>query len=193
LHSTAAFGEGETLTDLAAALVQPSGEHLGPVLKRLQIGFVLLQPGDGSVGAVATRSEAAAALGTNPVLAQVSTLPTGTLYRYVDAPATLGIAPLDTGPANTATPLGVLVLLVQLVVLGVALLLALPTGRVARQLWPEPPLVAPPGDVAATHAAHRRAEPRRVLAPEQAMARDLVRVESQAAPEPEPVRPGVPA
>jgi GT2 family glycosyltransferase len=195
LHGTAAFGEGETLTDLAAALVQPSGEDLGPVLRRLQIGFVLLQPGNGSVGSAATRSEAAAALGTNPALSPVGITPSGTLYRYVGAPSSLGVAPLDQGPGNTATPLGLAVLLVQLVVLGVALLLALPTGRVARQLWPEPPLVAPPGDVAATHAAHRRSEPRRALAPEQAMARDLLRREAEPEPEPqpEPVRPGVPA
>jgi hypothetical protein len=189
LHGTAAFGEGGALTRLAAALVQPSGDDVRPVLDRLRIGFVLLQQGDGSGGAAATRSEAAAALGTNAALTPISTTANGTLYHYVGASPGFGVAPLEAGPANTATPVGVAVLLVQLVVLGVAFLLALPTGRVARQIWPEPALVAPPGDVAATRAAHRRAEPGRPAVPEQVMARELAAAE----PVPEPVRRGVPA
>ncbi len=175
LHSTADFGEGRTLAALSAALVQPTADDLRSRLDALQIGYVLLAPGGSDAATARSLDAARAALGASPLFASVSRSADGTLYRYVDLPASAGTAPDFIGPPNTGTPLGVAVLLVQGIVLGAFALLALPTRKLAVRLRPEPLLRAPRADVASVeHARHPEPQPR-ALAPEQTMARELVR------------------
>jgi GT2 family glycosyltransferase len=170
LESTADFGQGTALAELTAALVQPTGDDLATRLDDLQVGYVLLAPGGGGSATAASGADARAALGANPLFTAVSTSAGGTLYRYEKLPASAGLSPDTVGPPNTATPLGVAVLLLQAVVLGVLALLALPTRRLAVRMRPEPPLRAPRADVLSTHAAAAAVRP---LAPEQVMAREL--------------------
>lgn len=174
LHSTADFGEGEQLAALSAALVQPNGENLRPRLDHLAIGYILLSPGAGDASSVSAATDARAALGGNPLFSAVSRSSAGTLYRYVDLPADAGRTPDFIGPSNTARPIGVAVLLLQLVVLGAFALLALPTRRLAVRLRPEPLQRAPRADVASI-GSRRTGAPAGALTPEQRMARELVR------------------
>ncbi|MDH2442974.1 glycosyltransferase family 2 protein [Amnibacterium sp. CER49] len=187
LATTADFGEGSTLASLSAALVQPTGDDLRPPLDALEIGYVLLTPGAADPGSRQAALDAGAALGSDPLFSAVSTSSAGTLYRYVDLPEAAGRTLDAAAPRNTATPLGLLVLVVQGSVLGLMLLLALPTGRLAGRVRPAPPLRAPVADVANTHAAAAH----RPVTPEQAMARELLGP-AQAA-EPEDVREEVAA
>ncbi|MGN6742943.1 MAG: hypothetical protein ACTHJL_06550 [Amnibacterium sp.] len=173
LHTTADFGEGETLAALSAALVQPNGDDLRRRLDGLAIGYVLLTPGGGDAASTTAAADARAALGASPLFSAVSRSSAGTLYRYVDLPATAGRTPDFVGPSNTARPIGVVVLLLQLVVLAAFGLLALPTRRLAVRLRPEPLTRAPRADVATTLGRAVPAPSPRT--PEQRMARELVR------------------
>jgi GT2 family glycosyltransferase len=167
LQSTAGFGETAGLARLAAGLVQPTGDDLAAGLDAYRIGYVLLQPGTGSAAATAL-AEARGALGADPLLSVVSTTADGTLYRFDDLRRTGPVRLLD-GPSNTGSPLGVAVLLVQVIVFGLTVLLALPTSRITQRFRPLPAMRAPKADV-------RSIAPRAeviVRTPEQAMAREL--------------------
>ncbi|MFD1720098.1 glycosyltransferase [Amnibacterium endophyticum] len=137
LTSTAGFGESRALARLAAGLVQPTGDDLRASLDRFRIGYVLLVPGAGDATGRAALAEAQAVLGANPLLTSVSSTASGTLYRFggLDPEATGEV--VRRGPSNTGTPLGLLVLAVQGLVLGLTFLLALPTRRLATRFRPQ--------------------------------------------------------
>jgi hypothetical protein len=175
LHTTADFGEGTALAALSAALVQPNGDDLKSRLDDLAIGYVLLAPGARDVVSSTAAGDARAALGGSPLFSTVSRSAAGTLYRYVDLPATAGRTPDFVGPSNTARPIGIAVLLLQGIVLAAFGLLALPTRRLAVRLRPEPLTRAPRADVASTPRQRPSGPNLRPVAPEQAMARELVR------------------
>jgi hypothetical protein len=175
LHTTADFGEGETLAALSAALVQPNGDDLRARLDGLAIGYVLLAPGAHDAVSTSAAADARAALGGSPLFSAVSRSSAGTLFRYVDLPASAGRTPDFVGPSNTARPIGVAVLLMQGIVLAAFGLLALPTRRLAVRLRPEPLTRAPRADVASTTRQRPGGPNRGPVAPEQVMARELVR------------------
>jgi hypothetical protein len=128
---------------------------------------VLLQPGTGGLAATGL-AEARGALGANALLSEVSTTGAGTLYRFDDL-RTTGPIRLLQSPSNTGSPLGVGVLLVQVIVFALTALLALPTSRITQRFRPLPTPDAP------RTAVHVPAPPVEtvVRTPEQAMAREL--------------------
>ncbi len=160
LRTTVGLGSSVQLDRLAAALVQPSGDDVRTVLDRMQIGYVLLAPAPATAQAAALHASAAATLGSDEAFTTVSTTSAGTLYRFAAAKADIGT--LAVGPTPTIGTTGVVILIVQGVVIGLTLLLALPTGRLAVRMRPERPLSAPVADVADTMSAavrgHERAE-----------------------------------
>ena len=101
----------------------------------------------------------------------MSSTAAGTLYRFADLRPG-GDGAVLRGPSSTGSPLGVLVLTVQLLVLGLTALLALPTRRLATRFRPVAALTAPRADVRSIAGAPSTASTA-VLAPEQAMAREL--------------------
>lgn len=147
LQSTAGFGESVGLARLAAALVQPTGDDLRGALNAYRIGYVLLQPGAGDRRSRAGFAEARASLGSEPLLSAVAQVEGGTLYRFGGLEAPGGRDVVLRGPSNTGSPLGVVVLLVQGLVLGLTALLALPTHRIALRFLPPAALAAPRADV----------------------------------------------
>ena len=176
LQSTAGFGESAGLARLVAGLVQPSGDDLRTALDAYRIGYVLLQPGAADSGSRAAFADARSALDANALLAEVSSTGDGTLFRFGDLAPDGGTDAVLRGPGNTGTPLGVLVLTVQLLVLGLTGLLALPTRRLATRFRPQAALSAPRADIRATERATVTAPPSTPApsaAPEHAMAREL--------------------
>ena len=166
LYGTAGFGATEGIARLAAGLVQPTGDDLKRSLNAYRVGYVLLQPALGG-GAAAATSAARGAMGANPLLSVVSTTAAGTLYRFggLDPRADLLLL---RGPSNTGSPMGMLVLTLQALVLGITALLALPTGRLSNRFRPLAAVRAPKADVRSI------APPEPIVrAPEQAMVREL--------------------
>ncbi len=167
LESTAGFGDSAGLAELAAGLVQPTGDDLAAALDAYRIGYVLLQPGAGATASTAL-ADTRGALGANPVLSVVSTTAVGTLYRFDDLRTTGTIRLLQT-PTNTGSPIGVAVLLVQAIVFGLTALLALPTSRITQRFRPLPTSGT---TTAGTRPVSERV-PTVIRTPEQAMAREL--------------------
>jgi hypothetical protein len=125
---------GPDIAALAGNLASRSGYDPVPMLGKERIGFVLLAPAGREARAVHDR--AAAALDANPLFAPVTSTSAGTLWRYTGLDAGLP-APAPTGPGNLDTTVGAGILGVQLLVLLVTLLLALPTGGLADRVRPE--------------------------------------------------------
>lgn len=170
LQSTAGLGSSAGLARLTAGLVQPSGDDLARGLDVFRVRYVLVLPGGSDLAARRAHADAVGALSASPLLDTVSATPTGTLYRAIGAePA----APVAAGPRNTDTSLGLLVLVAQALVLGLTLLLALPTGRISTRLRPVPAAAPARADVLSTARAAAGAG-RSDVAPEQRMARELV-------------------
>lgn len=125
------------LATLAGNLASRSGYDATAELKRLGVDFVLLAPpataleGSGTTTGTgdATTTRATVALDANPVLASVGTTATGRLWAFdrgtADVPAAARI------PADAGGIWRVLVLLLQGIVIGVTLLMAIPTSRSA--------------------------------------------------------------
>lgn len=165
LQSTSGFGETPGLARLAAGLVQPTGDDVTASLNAYRIGYVLLQPG--AAGSGDAGAQARGSLGANPLLAEISTTSAGTLYRFADL-TTAGPLSVLSGPSNTGTPLGLAVLVAQGIVLGLALLLALPTSRLTNRFRPAVAARAARADVRSIRPA-----PPSVRTPEQAMLREV--------------------
>jgi len=108
------------LAALAANLVAPSGLDVSDVLAARHVRFVLLEPAGAGTDA-ATVDDVVAALDGNPTLAPVGDTDTGRLWRVVAA---------DDAPLAAADPVpgGGVVLAVQLSILALTLLLAVPTS-----------------------------------------------------------------
>ncbi|BDZ45980.1 hypothetical protein GCM10025866_18890 [Naasia aerilata] len=161
LFSTApaSLALGRDLTALAGNVASRSGYDPVPVLAAERIGFLLLTPTASDTHAVHDR--AAAALDGNPLFTPVTTTSHGTLWRYTGLDAGLPVA-APSGPGALDTPTGIAVLTVQLVVLLLTLLLALPTGGLADRIRPE--REARRGSGIAPRRAAAAAAPRAVLA-----------------------------
>jgi hypothetical protein len=125
---------GADLAALAGNLASRSGYDPVPMLEAQRIGYVLLAPGMHDTKTVHDR--AAAAMDANPRFTPVTSTSHGTLWRYTGLDAGLP-APAPSGPGNLDTALGAGVLGMQLLVLLVTLLLALPTGGLADWVRPE--------------------------------------------------------
>jgi hypothetical protein len=125
----------EDLAQLAGNLASRSGYDATTQLKKLGVDFVLLAPSETALGeadasaAEATRSRAAVAMDANPVLSSVGTTASGRLWAFdsgtSEVPAAARI------PADAGGIWRLVVLLVQGIVIGVTLLIAIPTSRSA--------------------------------------------------------------
>ncbi|MCU1437169.1 MAG: hypothetical protein JWP66_256 [Naasia sp.] len=122
------------ITELAANLASRSGYDPLSTIEQQRIGFVLLQPA--APGTRGMHDRAAAALDGNPLFTPVTETDAGRLWRYTGLDAGLPFA-APTGPDALGTPLGAGMLGVQLLVLILTLLLALPTGGIADMVRPE--------------------------------------------------------
>ncbi|MFN4003063.1 MAG: glycosyltransferase family 2 protein, partial [Microcella sp.] len=112
--------ESAALAQLVGNLAAPSGRDVAADLDALDARFVLLEPSGDDVAASAVDG-IVAALDGNAVLAPVGDADAGRLWRVV--PDDTGAAPVAARPvASTA------VLTAQLVILGLTLLLAVPTS-----------------------------------------------------------------
>jgi len=114
--SVADTAAAQQLADVAGNLVAPSGRDLTPELDALDVRFVLLEGGT----APSTAASAVAALDGNAQLAPVGDTDAGRLYRVVADDESRAAAPAR--PATTSVILGV-----QLGILALTLLLAVPT------------------------------------------------------------------
>ncbi|TAJ49329.1 MAG: glycosyltransferase [Herbiconiux sp.] len=130
----AADADRTELASIVGNAASISGADVSSRLTSLGVEFILLAP------ATATQSGAAAdeivsrsanALNSNPQLTFIGDTFAGRLWQVSDD-GTLASLP-DPSPTNTGTPLGILVLVIQGFVFAMALLLALPAGRLQVQ------------------------------------------------------------
>ncbi|MEN0086646.1 MAG: glycosyltransferase [Leifsonia sp.] len=123
------------LAQLAGNLASRSGYDATTQLKKLGIDFVLLAPSVTALGdtdasaAEATRARAAVAMDANPVLSSVGATANGRLWAFDSG--TSEVAAAARIPADAGGIWRVIVLIVQGVVIGVTLLIAIPTSRSA--------------------------------------------------------------
>jgi hypothetical protein len=121
-------GAQKRLATLAGNLASESGFDTMAEMQELQIGFVLSPKATGDEAA-ATRKRAGEALDGNASLTAIGETTTGFLWRY----SGLTKAEAPGGPGPLGTPLGVIVMLTQCIVLAMTLLLAIPTGTRRRR------------------------------------------------------------
>ncbi|WP_163633846.1 glycosyltransferase [Microbacterium sp. B35-04] len=131
--------QDEELAALAADLVTPSSEDVVAHLADRGVGFILLAPTTPpeSDAARTMRLSATTALGQRDTLVVVGDTAKGELWRVVDQ-----IAPRPEEPASV-TGLGRWIAFGQLAILGIALLLALPTATSVREARRTPRVVGP--------------------------------------------------
>ncbi|HWH26747.1 MAG TPA: glycosyltransferase family 2 protein [Pseudolysinimonas sp.] len=126
------------VAELAGNLASRSGFDPTPTLQKLRIGFVYLPAAEGAAGAV--RQRAAEALDASPVFSAIGST---ALWRYGDLKA--GGASVDV--VGSAPPAwAALVPLGQAVIVGIAVLLAIPTQRRRRSVRTTGPLDDDPAD-----------------------------------------------
>jgi len=111
------------LATLAGNLASKSGYDSAKELQELHIGFVLAPDATG-VAATDVRKRAGEALDGNAELTAIGETSTGFLWRF----EALTESTPQSGPGPMSSPLGVIVILTQSIVLIVTLLLAVPTG-----------------------------------------------------------------
>lgn len=136
---TRATPQDEELAALAADLVTPSSEDVVAQLAERGIGFILLAPTTPpeSDAARTMRLSATTALGQRDTLVVVGDTAKGELWRVVDQ-----IAPRPEEPASVAGLAG-WIAFGQFAILGIALLLALPTATSIREARRTPRVVGP--------------------------------------------------
>lgn len=136
---TQASPQDEELATLAADLVTPSSEDVVAELADRGIGFILLAPTTPpeSDAARTMRLSAMTALGQRDTLVVVGDTAKGELWRVVDE-----IAPRPAEAASVSALAG-WIAFGQLAVLGIALLLALPTATSIREARRTPRVVGP--------------------------------------------------
>jgi GT2 family glycosyltransferase len=129
-------GRQHELAVLAGNLASQSGYDGSATMKALGVDFVLLSPPATALGAKEAEPEAAAtaerastALNGNPLLAPVGITASGRLWAFDRGTAAEPAAALV--PAGAGGMWRTIVLLVQGIVIGIALLMAIPTGRSA--------------------------------------------------------------
>jgi GT2 family glycosyltransferase len=116
------------IATLAGNLASQSGLDESELLKKYGVSFVLLSTtaGDGASPASATLARAETALAGNPRLTQVAATDNALLWSVPGQESVVAV------PANAGGVQRVLILLAQIIVFGLTLLLALPTGRTER-------------------------------------------------------------
>ncbi|WP_066041814.1 glycosyltransferase family 2 protein [Herbiconiux solani] len=131
------------LAEIVGNAASVSGDDVATRLTALGVEFVLLQPASAAPGASSgasagegsaaetTIARSSNALSSNPQLTFIGSTSAGELWQVV-GDGTLATLP-EPVPTNNGTPIGVLVLVVQGFIFGVALLLALPAGRLQVQ------------------------------------------------------------
>jgi hypothetical protein len=124
------------LAALAGNLASKSGFDATGRMRDLGVDFVLLAPPATAIGetdtsgpAKATTTRASTALDSNPILVPVGTTTSGQLWAF-DSGTTV-VPPAARIPADAGGSWRVIVLLVQGLVIGLALLMSLPTVRSA--------------------------------------------------------------
>jgi GT2 family glycosyltransferase len=131
------IGNRAEIADIVGNAASISGAEVSSRLTALGIEFVLLQPavtrGADAPGEAAESITArtTSALNSNPQFTFIGDTFAGALWQVADD-GTVATLPAPS-PTNTGTPFGVLVLVLQAFVFGVALLLALPAGRLQVQ------------------------------------------------------------
>lgn len=120
--STALSPTQERVAVLAGNLASTSGRDLGADLDELGIVFVLLADSDRESPAALRTVDA---ISGDDRFSPIGETPFGTLWEVVDAPD----AAASTGPGPFDTTLGVVSAVAQLGVLGIVILLAIPTVR----------------------------------------------------------------
>ena len=122
------------LAVLVGNVASISGSDVSARLSELGVEFILLAPAtpaQAGEAASAATARSSNALNSNPQLTFIGETFAGDLWQ-VSGDGALATLPAPS-PTNTGTPLGVLVLVVQAFVFGIALLLALPAGRLQTQ------------------------------------------------------------
>jgi hypothetical protein len=112
------------LAELTANLGSQAGYDAGAALDELDLDFVLLEPATGAA-ANDSATRLAATLDSSPILVPVGDTPGGLLWRYTAADTAVQSA----APAEPRGALGVGTFTAGSAALGLALLLAVPTGR----------------------------------------------------------------
>ncbi|WP_308796709.1 glycosyltransferase family 2 protein [Agromyces silvae] len=115
------------LAELTGNLASRSGFDAAAAVEEFGTTFVLLAAPESAEDreAVASAERARAALDGNPELIPVGDTAFGVLWRFADAPSP---APASAIPPNAAGATGALWTTLQLIVLGAAVLLSIPTG-----------------------------------------------------------------
>ncbi len=132
-----------SLALLAGNLASQSGYDASPQLRSLGIDYVLLAPPAASTGAKATPAaqntdrRAATALDANAVLVPIGLTATGRLWGFESG--STDVPPAAQIPADAGGSWRTIVLLVQGIVVGLVLLLSIPTGRAYDRLAAESP------------------------------------------------------
>lgn len=119
--ATSLSAADERLAVLAGNLASRSGFDSATALDEFGIGFVVLADGEAEDVFLRTRE----ALDGNSLLVPVGETASGLLWRYADGTDSA----VPTGPSNTETAYGRTVLIGQGVMIGLAVLLAIPTTR----------------------------------------------------------------
>lgn len=129
----------QELARLAANLASLSSNDSAQTLTRDGIGSIILQPtsgpqvGGATVAQTQMRARASVALDANPSLEAVGQTAYGSLWRF-SSPDTKSSTALT--PWGAQEPLRWMILLIDLIVFGLTLLLAVPTGMPQRDIRP---------------------------------------------------------
>ncbi|MEF2977777.1 glycosyltransferase family 2 protein [Subtercola sp. YIM 133946] len=118
------------LAELVGNLASRSGEDATVQLAQLGIEFVVLAPASGAAAtpdAQAVVARSTSAFDSNASLTPIGSTFAGGLWQITGTPGFSALPPVS--PTNTGTPTGLLILIVQAIVFLLALLLALPAGR----------------------------------------------------------------
>jgi GT2 family glycosyltransferase len=122
--------EAQNVAELVGNLASRSGTDASVQLAQLGIEFVVLAPPSVSSAtpdaqAVVARSKSA--FDSNASLTSIGQTFAGELWEITGTPGFSALPPIS--PTNTGTSAGLLILIIQAIVFGLALLLALPAGR----------------------------------------------------------------
>ncbi|MCS5731035.1 glycosyltransferase [Herbiconiux moechotypicola] len=134
LASTAALAgeQGEQLASIVGNVASVSGAEVAGELTSLGVEFVLLSPATEGDDADDVAARSAAALNANAQSTFIGDTAFGRLWQVAGDTDPVAALP-EPSPTPTGTPYGILVLAVQAFVFLVAVLLALPAGRLQAQ------------------------------------------------------------
>lgn len=129
---------GRSLAELAGNLSSLSSDDSRAQLREWGIGSILLAPvssvfGSGSSAEAEMFARVSVALDANPQLAVVGHTAYGTLWRFADPDTT---AAAELTPRSATEPWRTVILIVQILVIAMTLLLAIPTGMPQQDIRP---------------------------------------------------------